>query len=165
MNKDFDFLRGHWKVANRRLSRRLQGCTDWETFESVQTNQTLPGDIGNFDDFVAGTWRPAYVGLSLRLFNPVTKLWSIYWLDNQTGGLDAKGRLLPPVVGRFDDGVGVFTGDDELEGQAIRVRYTWSNTDTARPRWVQAMSADGGASWEDNWTMDFEKISPADHAS
>jgi hypothetical protein len=154
----FDFLRGHWHVANRRLTRRLQQCEQWEQFTAVQTNLALPGGIGNFDDFIAGAWRPGYVGLSLRLFNPQTALWSIYWLDNQTGGLTPSGTLLPPVVGGFRDGVGVFTGDDELDGKAIRVRFTWSHTDSAKPRWEQAMSADSGASWEVNWTMDFERL-------
>lgn len=50
-------------------------------------------------------WRPGFVGMSLRSYSPTTGLWSIYWLDNKTGGLDAAGNLLPPVVGRFDNGV------------------------------------------------------------
>jgi len=155
----FDFLLGNWRVHNRRLTRRFARCDEWEVFDAVQTNQALPGDIGNIDDFVAATWRPDYVGLSLRLFNPQTGLWSIYWLDNRTGGLDAAGILTPPVVGRFDGGTGIFTGDDIVDGQPIRVRYTWSDVDSARPRWEQAMSVDGGFSWEMNWSMEFEKFS------
>lgn len=157
-HRAFDFLLGEYRVRNRRLVRRLQGCDEWESFEAVQSNQTLPGDIGNFDGYVAGAWRPDYVGMALRLFNPQTGLWSIYWLDNQTGGLDPSGHILPPVVGRFDDGVGIFLGDEMLDGRPIRVRYTWSNTDGEMPRWEQHMSADGGQNWELNWTMDFEKL-------
>ncbi|MCA1855074.1 hypothetical protein LE190_03900 [Massilia oculi] len=152
----FDFLLGDWKVGNRRLLRRLQACNEWETFDALQTNRRLPGGIGNYDDFVAATWRPGYVGLSLRLFNPQTGLWSIHWLDNMNGGMHASGLLLPPVVGRFENGVGVFEGDDELDGRPIRVRYTWSDVATGRPRWEQAMSGDGGRTWEMNWSMLFE---------
>lgn len=90
---DFSFLLGHWRVQNRRLTKRLQGCTDWEIFSATQHNQALPAKIGNIDDFVAESWKPGFVGLSLRLFSPQTKLWSIYWLDNQTGGLNAAGGL------------------------------------------------------------------------
>ena len=154
---DFDFLRGDWQVANRRLTRRLQGCDEWETFDARQTNVALPGAIGNIDDFVAESWRPGYVGLSLRVFSPQTGLWSIYWLDNRTGGLDRSGMLTPPVVGRFEHGVGIFEGDDTLDGLPIRVRYTWSDVGGAQPRWEQAMSGDGGRTWELNWIMRFRR--------
>lgn len=155
----FDFLLGDRRVINRRLTRRLQGCDEWEVFEAWQTNLALPGGIGNYDDFVADAWRPGYVGLSLRLFNPQTGLWSIHWLDNGTGGLDRSGRMLPPVVGKFENGIGIFEGDDEMDGKPIRVRYTWSGVHTERPRWGQAMSADGGVTWEMNWSMVFERRS------
>lgn len=155
---DFDFLLGSWRVRNRRLRKRLQNSDDWEIFEAVQHNQALPGGIGNFDDFKAERWRPGFIGLSLRLFNPQTGLWSIYWLDNNTAGLDKRGILMPPVVGRFEDGVGVFEGDDELDGMPIRTRYTWSDVRTDHPRWEQAMSPDAGRTWEMNWSMRFERM-------
>ena len=154
----FDFLLGERKITNRRLVNRLQRCTEWETFDAYQTNQTLPGTIGNFDDFVASSWRPDFVGLSLRLFNPATALWSIYWLDNATGGLNNDGLLQPPVIGRFENGVGIFEGTDHLDGKAIRVRYTWTDIGTDHPRWEQAMSDDGGVTWEMNWSMVFSKV-------
>lgn len=160
---DFDFLLGDWKVANRRLRKRLQSCDEWESFEAWQTNRGLAGGIGNVDDFVAAGWRPDYVGMSLRLFNPQTGLWTIHWLDNQNGGLAPSGTLLPAVVGRFDNGRGVFEGDDTLDGKPIRVRYIWSGTGTDRPRWEQEMSGDAGRTWEKNWVMDFERaVRPPD---
>lgn len=155
---DFNFLLGDWHVHNRRLVKRLQDCNEWETFPATTHNQALPGRIGNIDDFVADSWRPQFVGLSLRLYNPQTQLWSIYWLDNQTGGLDIAGTLLPPVVGKFQSGIGVFEGDDELDGRAIRVRYTWSAITQHSAQWEQAMSADGGHTWEMNWRMNFTRM-------
>lgn len=154
---DFDFLLGHWNVSNRRLKKRLQGNDDWEVFDATQHNQRLPGGIGNFDDYIASAWRPDFVGMTLRLFNPQTACWSIYWLDNVTGGVDAMGLMLPPVVGRFSDGVGIFEGDDMLDGRPIRVRYTWSSAAGGSPQWEQAMSDDNGASWELNWRMCFTR--------
>jgi hypothetical protein len=35
------------------------------------------------------------------------------------------------VVGRFENGTGIFTGEDTLDGKPILVRYTWSDTHTA----------------------------------
>ncbi len=155
---DFDFLFGSWAITNRRLRQRLQGCTEWETFDASQTITALPGGIGNYDDFIAPEWRPDLVGMSLRLFNPVTKLWSIYWLDNHSGGLNLQGSLNPPVVGQFSNGVGIFEGADMLGDQAILVRYTWSDITTDSAHWEQAMSNDNGKTWETNWHMDMRKV-------
>ncbi len=157
--RDFDFLFGHWHIANRRLVRRLQGCTEWESFDAASTAHPLPGGIGNFDEFNPGSWRAGFIGMSLRIFNPATQLWSIYWLENQTGGLDASGCLQAPVVGRFVDGIGIFECDDMLDGRKIRVRYTWSNITADSARWEQAMSDDSGQSWECNWVMEMSRRS------
>ncbi len=150
---DFDFFVGDWIVQNQRLKQRFVGSNDWESFTARQTNRPLPAGIGNFDDFVAADWRPGFTGMSLRVFNPVTQLWSIYWLDNQTGGLNNQGQLNPPVVGKFTAGIGTFTGDDVIDGRKVKVRYIWSNISANAAHWEQAMSLDDGKSWEVNWTM------------
>lgn len=156
---DFNFYMGHWRIRNKRLVRRLAGSTEWETFEATGHAQKLPGGIGNYDDFIADAWHPGYVGMSLRVFSPVTRKWSIYWLDNRTGGLDPQhGHLTPPVVGEFRNGVGIFTGEDEFEGKPILVEYKWSNISGDFPRWEQAFSADKGKTWETNWIMEMTRI-------
>lgn len=150
---DFDFFVGDWIVQNQRLKQRFVGSNDWESFTARQANRPLPAGIGNYDDFVAADWRPGFTGMSLRVFNPVTQLWSIYWLDNQTGGLNNQGQLNPPVVGKFTAGNGIFTGDDVIDGRKVKVRYTWSNISANAAHWEQAMSLDDGKSWEVNWKM------------
>jgi hypothetical protein len=156
--RDFDFLIGSWNTRQRRLTKRLQGSDEWEAFEATSTVQRLPGGVANFDTLVAESWRPGWVGMSFRVFNPSTGLWSIHWLTNEGGGIDpANGRLESPVVGRFDGDVGIFDGDDEFEGRSIRVRFRWLRQGPDAARWEQAFSADGGHTWEVNWVMDFER--------
>jgi hypothetical protein len=144
---DFDFRPGRWHIENERLLERLQGCTEWEHFPASSTGWLILDGIGNMDDFVTEDWRPGFIGMSLRLFNPQTKLWSIYWMSNQTG------KLEPPVVGGFKDGIGIFEGDDVLEGRPIRVCFTWSEITATSALWEQAFSDDGGQTWEKNWIM------------
>ncbi|GKT20255.1 hypothetical protein [Acidovorax sp. SUPP3334] len=162
---DFDFLMGSWRIRNTRLSKRMAGCTDWETFDARGTVQPLPGGIGNCDDFIPTTWSAGYIGMALRLFNPQTRRWSIYWLDNVTGGLDSATDLLrPPVVGGFSGtDQGVFIGTDTFEGQPVHVRFQWrkKNLATGSPRWEQAFSNDGGLTWETNWVMEFSRATGA----
>lgn len=155
---DFDFWYGRWHNKNTRLLKRLQGCTEWETFEATGTARPLPGGIGNYDDFVPQGWNSGYVGMSLRIYNPQTRLWSIYWLENRTGGLDEHGLLKPPVIGGFKDGVGIFEGEDQFEGRPIRVRFVWSGITPTSARWEQLFSPDGGQTWESNWIMEFSRL-------
>jgi hypothetical protein len=155
---DFDFLVGTWTTQQHRLKKRLQGNDDWETFVATSTVQRLPGGVANFDTLVAEAWRPGWVGMTFRVFNPMTNLWSIYWVTNEGGGIDAaSGRLDPPVVGRFDGDEGIFEGDDQFEGRPIRVRFRWTRRGLDAARWEQAFSADGGRTWEVNWVMEFER--------
>jgi hypothetical protein len=148
---DFDFFFGSWKVRHRRLRNRLVGDTEWQEFSGTCESRPVIGGLGNVDDNVlelpAGTYRAA----TLRLFNPGTKLWSIWWIDARNPGLE------PPVHGAFENEVGSFFGDHKLDGRPIRVRFLWSEITPRSARWDQAFSADGGATYEPNWTMLFER--------
>ena len=152
---EFDFLLGRWTVRNRRLVERLAGSDEWDEFESRAAARTLPGGLGN-EDVYCTEYAGGFVGMSFRLFDPETELWSIYWADTRRPG-----RLDPPVVGSFDGDTGVFEGDDMLGDRPIRVRFTWSGVTTPTPRWEQAFSADGGETWETNWIMDFARTGDA----
>jgi hypothetical protein len=145
--RDFDFWIGRWRVRNERLKSRLTGSAEWETFDAVAEARQLPGDLGNIDHFVADAWRPGFVGMTVRLFDRAARRWSIHWADNTRGTFD------PPVVGAFENGVGVFEGDDQHEGTPVRVRFLWTHETPQTARWEQAFSADGGATWETNWIM------------
>jgi hypothetical protein len=151
-SQDFDFRFGDWNIENKRLFKRLAGCTDWETFDATSHGQPILGGIGNIDDFVTDTWRPGFIGMTLRLFCPSTRQWSIYWMSNQTGTLE------PPVVGSFQDGIGIFEGDDLLEGRPIKVRFIWSEITDNSALWEQEFSDDAGQTWETNWIMRFKRI-------
>jgi hypothetical protein len=155
---DFDFLVGKWNSKQRRLKRRLQQCEEWETFDAVMENEKLPGGCANFDTMSADAWKPGWIGMSFRVFNAATNLWSIYWFTNEGGGLSKAGLLDPPVVGGFDGNVGRFYGDDLFDSKPIRVRYQWDVIDANTARWQQAFSPDDGRTWEVNWIMDFERI-------
>jgi len=158
-SRDFDFLIGKWDVSNRRLPKPLQGSNEWETFKATSHAHRLPGGIGNYDEFVPVGWRPGFVGMSLRAFNPQTQAWSIFWLSNIDGGIDAKTQgLQPPVVGRFEGDTGLFYGDELWEGRPIKVRFEWTRLSPDAARWQQAFSADEGRSWELNWVMELKRV-------
>ncbi|MEO8021922.1 hypothetical protein [Polaromonas sp.] len=48
-------------------------------------------------------------------------------------------------------------GDDTLDGRPIKLRFLWTKAAPDVPRWEQAFSSDGGATWETNWVMTFTR--------
>jgi len=148
---DFDFWFGCWKIHNERLKRRLVGCTEWEQFDAIGECAPILGGVGNIDSFESD-WDGDFRGMTLRLFDRKSKNWSLYWASNRTGTLE------PPVVGAFADGVGRFEGADEHDGKPVRVRFLWSHITATSARWEQALSADGGKTWETNWRMRMTRI-------
>jgi len=151
-SKDFDYLIGNWKLKNRKLKSRLTHSTEWVEFESrVEMHQILDGN-GNIDKYTDTATGKPYEGVALRLFNSKTKLWSIYWADNNSGTLD------PPVVGSFENNIGHFFGKDTFNGKKIIVVFRWDVRDPDLPVWSQAFSADDGKTWEWNSINVSEKI-------
>jgi hypothetical protein len=148
--QDFDFLTGQWTMDNKRLKTRLTNSTEWIEYPSTAENfGPILNGLGNTDIFRTSYNQvddAQYEGFTLRLFNPKTKLWSLYWVDSNTGVLD------PPVVGSFEGDIGTFYGRDIFQGKPIIVVFLWDKTDPDKPVWSQAFSPDNGKTWEMNLT-------------
>lgn len=148
---DFDFFIGRWTVAHSRLDARLAGCSAWTAFDGVCETRKILGGLGNIDDNVLNLPSGAYRAATVRMFDVAAGQWSIWWLDARSSAIE------PPVSGGFQDGVGLFFGDDVFEGRPIRVRFTWSDITPDSCCWAQAFSEDGGETWETNWRMRFSR--------
>lgn len=149
-NTDFDFLTGSWTSRQRRLVKVLSDCDEWYEFDATLELASYLGGNATFD--VLRSPERGLEGLTLRLYSPDEQVWRIWWASQASGG-----KLDVPVVGRFDGPVGTFECDDTVEGRPVRVRYRWSCVDAEHPRWEQAFSADGGQTWEVNWTAVFTR--------
>jgi len=154
---DFDLRIGEWQAHNRRLKERLAGSREWEEFEGTQSLWQLMNGFANVDDNLLRLPSGDYRGATLRAYDPKTGQWAIWWLD----GRNPSGDLNPPVRGRFEDGVGTLFADDTLRGKPIRMRFLWSHITPTSAHWEQAFSADGGKTWETNWTTDFRRVAQA----
>jgi hypothetical protein len=149
---DFDFLFGRWAVRNRRLKERLQGRTEWEEFPSTCRARPILGGLGNLDEFTLDPPSGQVLAVTVRLYDPGSREWSIYWAAS-TGC----GRFDPPMVGRFDGPRGEFFSHEVFGGRHIFSRFIWTVEGPDACRWEQAYSADGGKSWETNWIMEFTR--------
>jgi len=81
-------------------------------------------------------------GLSLRLYNPDSRQWSLNFASI------AGGVLTPPVYGEFKEGRGEFYGSDTLGSRAILVRFVITRLESDSTRFEQSFSDDGGKTWK-----------------
>jgi len=148
-SNDFDFLHGTWDVANRWRKDFLDGPDEWEQFPGVSRASVHFSGGASFDEIEFPTKN--FSGLTLRLFDTERKEWSLYWASKRTG------TLFPPVVGRFEDGVGTFYGDDTHNERPVRVRFIWSGIAADAAHWEQAFSVDDEKTWITNWHMELTR--------
>jgi hypothetical protein len=152
---DFDPLLGTWKYHLKRRVHPLTGSNEWVEFEGSGVCRKL-FDGAQID---TGEWNgPSgkIVGLTLRVYNPQSHQWRLYWDNQKVGVLD------PPQVGEFKDGVGEFYAQDTINGKTILIKFHWTNLNTSTPHFEQSFSDDGGKKWEVNWITDQTRVSDSE---
>ena len=147
---DFDFLTGAWQVRHRRRPAPLQPGSPWVEWTGRHRGAVFFDGAVSVDEMELAELGER--GLAFRTFDPGAGLWSIYWVVSRDGRLQ-----LPPVVGRFENGVGSFTAVETMGGREVGVRFVWSGITARSATWRQAFSLDGGGHWEDNWEMQFHR--------
>lgn len=146
---DFDFLNGHFDVAHRQLLKPLTGSDEWDEYAGTCSARTHFDGAISLDEMQFPT-KGSY-GMSLRLFDPEAEEWSIYWVNSTSY------EVFPPVRGKWKDGGCWLVGEDTHDGRPILASYSWSDITDTTAHWEQSFSADGGETWEVNWTMDFTR--------
>ncbi len=144
---DFDWEIGNWTTKVRVRSNPLSGEEPhWVDYFGSSIVKSLLDGRANFVELsVAGT-AGKIEGGSLRLYGSRSGQWSLNYANLRNG------LLTSPVYGGFDaSGRGLFYGQDTLDGRAILVRFQITNVSAREARFVQAYSADGGVTWEENW--------------
>jgi hypothetical protein len=154
---DFDFLVGSWKIHLKRLVHPLSGSTEWVEMDGTTVCRTIFDGRGEVEEFNVGNPEKhlQIQGLAVRLYNPSSHQWSIWWANGKDGVM-----YPPPVVGGFRNGRGEFYDQDIFNGRAVFTRFVWSGITTNTPQFEQSMSADGGKTWQLWWVTDQTKDKP-----
>src|SRR5215208_1606947 len=142
---DFDFEIGTWKTHLRRLLRPLTGSTTWVEYEGTTVVRKVWNGRANLVELKAAGPAGQFEGLSLRLYNPQARQWSLNF-----GNIN-DGTLATPSIGEFKDGRGEFYNQETYNGRAILVRFVITKLTQDSYRFEQAFSDDGGTTWEVNW--------------
>jgi hypothetical protein len=142
---DFDFEIGTWKTNLKRILNPLSGSTAWVEYEGTTVVRKVWNGRANLVELVADGPAGHFEGLSLRLYNPQSRQWSLNFASVR-GGV-----MTTPTIGEFRNGRGEFYSQEMLDGRAIFVRFVISDITPNSCRFEQAFSDDGGKTWEVNW--------------
>ena len=141
---DFDWDIGRWQVHMRRLLHPLTGSTTWVEYTGTDIVRKVWDGRANLGEVELDGAAGHLELLTLRLYNPQTRQWSM----NITSS--AAGVLSPPAVGSFDGGRGEFFDQEDYNGRSVLVRFEVSVLTPTTCRFEQAFSVDGGKTWEVN---------------
>ncbi len=152
---DFDFIIGRWKVH---LRRKAEGSDVWTESDGFGVYRKVWGGRANLNEFFTNSPSGHVEGLTLRTYNPQTHQWSLYWANSRDGILSSA------QVGQFANGQGEFYAQDNSDGKNVLVRYVWSRITPTSAHFEQALSTDGGRSWDVNWISDMVRTGDAEPA-
>ena len=142
---DFDFEIGTWKTHLRRRLRPLTGSNEWVEYEGTSVIRKVLNGKANLVELVVDGPAGHIEGISLRLYNPQSRQWSLNFANANNG------TLTTPSIGEFKNGRGEFFNQDTLNGRSILVRFVIFDITPTSCRFEQSFSDDGGKTWEANW--------------
>lgn len=142
---DFDWEIGDWKIHIKRLQRPFTGSTTWTQLDGTVKVRKIWDGRANLAEIEANGPGGNLEFLSLRLFNPQSRQWSLNFASSNSGTLSV------PMMGEFKNGRGEFYDQETFNERAILVRFTFSAVSSNSGHSEQAFSNDGGKTWEANW--------------
>lgn len=142
---DFAFLTGEWRIANR-----MKQGESWIDFPGEATVHALLGGNASVEELRI----PArnFSGIGLRLYDPAAGVWNDHWINGQVRTVGGA------MSGTFENGVGTFLSEETDGGRTIKARGVWDRITANSCRWHQAVSRDGGATWDMGWEMHWTRV-------
>lgn len=153
---DFDAHKGDWKSHVTRLKQPLTGSTTWVEYDGITKVRPIWEGRASLGELTAKGPAGEIQVLSLRLYNPESRQWSLNFGNSQGG------ELSPPCIGEFRGDRGEFISQEDFNGRSILVRFVITKLTEESIRFEQAFSDDGGKNWEINLVvMDTKVKAPA----
>ena len=142
--RNFDFEIGTWKTHLKRLRNALTDSSTWVEYEGTSVVRKVWDGKANLVELDVKGPAGRIQSLSLRLYNPQSRQWSLHYANSNSG------MLSQPSVGSFKNGRGEFYNQDTYNGRAILIRFIIFDITPNSCHFEQAFSDDGGKTWEVN---------------
>lgn len=143
----FDFLTGEWRISHRRLR---DGSSEWDEFEGEATCWSILRGVVSIEELRIPSRN--FSGMGLRALDLATKRWSDHWVNARSGVVGGG------IVGSFEHGKGLFFSEEPDGDATLLAASLWDQIEARHCRWRQAVSRDGGKTWEHNWIMHWQKV-------
>jgi len=127
------------------LEKPLSGSTSWVKYEGTTVVRKVWEGRANLVELEVDGPAGHLEALSLRLYNPQSRQWSLNFASSRGG------TLSEPSIGEFKNGRGEFYSREDFNGRAILVRFVISPVTPDSCRFEQSFSDDAGKTWEMNW--------------
>ena len=150
--RDFDWEIGTWKLHVARLQHPLTGSNNWIELNGTVNVRKVWDGRSNLAEIEADGPTGHIEFLSLRLYNPESRQWSMNFASSNVG------TLSQPMFGEFKNGRGEFYDQETFNGRSILVRFVFSSVSPNSGRSEQAFSANGGKTWEVNWINTYTRV-------
>ena len=103
---DFDFHIGTWSTTLARLRHPLSGDTTWLHYTGTTVVRKVWNGLANLVELEAQGPAGRFQALSLRLYNPTARQWSLNFSNSRSGTLSESS------IGEFRDGRGEFISQE-----------------------------------------------------
>ena len=123
----FDPLIGSWKYRLERLLHPLAGSTTWVEYRGTGFCRKVWAGRAELDEAVFDGPSDHIEGPVLRLYNPQSHQWRLYWANSRNGIID------PPQIGEFKNGRGEFFAQDTINSKSVFIRFEWSRMTSDSP--------------------------------
>lgn len=144
----FDFNIGSWNTEIRAATSPLSSRSSWSPLRGTHVVYRVWDDWADIGQLEVDGPSGHIEYLALRLYDRETHQWRVYFADGRSG------KLEPPMIGQFKDGVGTFVGLDDRDGKMVLVRNVWSDITPRSCHQDFAISTDGGKTWTPTWISD-----------
>ena len=118
---DFDFDVGVWKTHLVRRLHPLTASNETVELRGTVTVRRLWDGRGQLEEIEADGPKGHWEGLTVFLYDAQAHQWSMNFANSSAG------RLVTPMIGRFENGRGELIEQDTLDGSSILVRVVWSD--------------------------------------
>ncbi|HEX4480674.1 MAG TPA: hypothetical protein VH082_07695, partial [Rudaea sp.] len=129
----------------------VTGGGSWVEYDGTSVVRKVWNGKSNLGELEVDSPSGHLEGFSLRVYNPKSKQWSIYWSNSSDPAIGA------PMIGGFSSGRGEFFGQDTVEDRAVLARFIFSGVSKTKFQIEQAFSLDGGKTWDTNWIANFTR--------
>jgi hypothetical protein len=129
----------------------LSGSPKWAQYDGTSVVHKVWNGRANLGELDVRGPAGRIHGLSLRLYNPKTQIWGVYWANAKNGDLGS------PLTGGFSNGQGLFMDKETFNGKPILARFIFSGITAHSFKIVQSFSPDAGKTWEANWIATFTR--------